>query len=189
MRNIKITALLSLFIGLLSPAVANASTTVTGGPLTNLKPTDQVIHLSLSNFPSTAGLYIMQCVKSSDANRPTICNQAAQLWISNNQGASFTPNADIQFKPTAIFSAGGNAVDCTKSTCGIFIRFDHTASADTSEDQFIPLTFTASGTPGLQADVINRLWFCCHLRLPTLSRYQRRVINLLTPTFIAQKVG
>jgi len=31
--------------------------------------------------------------------------------------------------------------DCTTSKCGVFVRYDHTASADFSEDQFLPITF------------------------------------------------
>ena len=137
------------------PTAANAKTTIMGGPYTNLKATDQVIHLALSGFPTSNGLYIMQCVQSSDGSRPTVCNQAAQLWISTSQGASFVPTADIQFKPTAIFSSGTTTVDCTKVTCGIFVRLDHTAPTDTSEDQFIVLTFTASDAASLPADQIT----------------------------------
>ena len=155
MKRVKKVLLLAVAISLITPVAANAKTTVMGGPYTNLKATDQVVHLAFSGFPTTAGLYVLQCVQSTDANRPTLCNQAAQLWISTSQGASFAPNADIQFKPTASFTSGSTSVDCTKVTCGIFIRFDHTAPTDTSEDQFIPLTFAASAASALPADVIT----------------------------------
>lgn len=136
------------------PATAFAKTTVMGGPYTNLKQTDQVIHLALSGYPTT-GLYILECVQSADASRPTLCNQAAQLWVSTSQGASFAPTADIQFKPTGTFTSGTTAVDCTKVTCGIFVRLDHTAPTDTSEDQFIPLSFAAATGTALPADSIS----------------------------------
>lgn len=101
----------------------------------------------------------MQCAQSTDSSRPKLCNQAAQLWVSTVQGASFSPTApDIQFKPTATFTSGTTAVDCTKVTCGMFIRLDHTAKDDLSEDQFIPLTFaaaTSSTAPALPADEIT----------------------------------
>lgn len=141
MKSIGKLAVLALGIAMFSPAIAQAKTNVNGGPYTNLKPIDQVIHLALSGYPTTSGLYILQCVKSPDSSRPKLCNQAAQLWISTTQGASFAPNADIQFKPTAKFTSGVTDIDCLKDTCGIFIRLDHTAPTDTSEDQFIPITF------------------------------------------------
>ena len=155
MKLIKKAALIALALSIVTPVTANAKTSVMGGPYSNLKSTGQVIHLALSGFPATSGLYVMQCVQSTDSSRPTLCNQAAQLWISTSQGASFAPNADIQFKPTAAFTSGSTSVDCTKSTCGIFIRLDHTAPTDLSEDQFIPLTFVADAAPALPADVIT----------------------------------
>ena len=155
MKRIRKALVLALALAVITPVAANAKTTVMGGPYTNLKSTGQVVHLALSGYPATSGLYVQQCVQSADSSRPSLCNQAAQLWISTSQGASFAPNADIQFKPTATFTSGSTAVDCTKSICGIFIRLDHTAPADLSEDQFIPLTFAADATPALPVDVIT----------------------------------
>jgi Neocarzinostatin family len=155
MKRIRKSLVLALALAVITPVAANAKTTVMGGPYTNLKSTGQVVHLALSGYPATSGLYVQQCVQSADTSRPSLCNQAAQLWISTSQGASFAPNADIQFKPTATFTSGTTAVDCTKSICGIFIRLDHTAPTDLSEDQFIPLSFAADATPALPADVIT----------------------------------
>lgn len=155
MKLINRALILALSMVLMTPVAANAKTTVMGGPYTNLKSSGQVIHLALSGFPTTSGLYVQQCVQSTSSARPNLCNQAAQLWISNSQGASFAPNADIQFKPTATFTSGGTDVDCTKVSCGIFIRMDHTAPTDFSEDQFIPIAFSADASPVLPADVIT----------------------------------
>lgn len=155
MKLIKRALILAISIAIISPVAASAKTTVNGGPYTNLKSSGQIIHLALSGYPTTSGLYVQQCVQPKDSGRPTLCNQSAQLWISTSQGANFAPNADIQFKPTATFIAGSTNVDCTKDICGIFIRLDHTAPADLSEDQFIPLAFAADATPVLPADVIT----------------------------------
>jgi hypothetical protein len=155
MKRIRKALVLALAFAVISPVAANAKTTVMGGPYTNLKSNGQIVHLALSGYPPTSGLYVQQCLQSADTSRPSLCNQAAQLWISTSQGASFAPNADIQFKPTASFTSGTTAVDCTKSVCGIFIRLDHTAPTDFSEDQFIPITFAADATPALPADVIT----------------------------------
>lgn len=142
-----LSTLLALAISLLIPNSANARTTVTGGPYTNLALTGQIVTLKLSGYPTNTGLYIAQCVRAKEDDRPVLCNPAAHLWISTASGASFPPTADIQFKPTALFNYGNTAVDCTKAACGIFIRYDHGATWDRSEDQFIPITFVGGATP------------------------------------------
>ena len=156
MRNLKklsqlTLALVAILVG--SVSTAQASTTITGGPLTNLQPTGQIVTLKLAGYPANRGFYMMQCVKATDENRPTICNAAASLWISTATGANFAPTADIQFKPTATFNYGARSIDCLKSRCGIFFRLDHNYPADNSEDQFLPLTFI--GTPVTGTDVIT----------------------------------
>lgn len=121
-----------------------AETKFLGGPLTNLESAGATINVMLSNVPNTGGLYLMQCVKGVGEARPTICNKAAELWISTMRGASFLPTDTIKFKPTGTFMAGSTTIDCTVEQCGIFIRFDHTLATNLSEDQFIPLTFKAA---------------------------------------------
>jgi len=139
----KIAMALGLVISLLVPVQAQAAqTTFAGGPLTNLD-SPASIHIALSNFPTTGGLYVMECVQGDAGVRPTLCNAAVQLWVSTATGASFAPTADIVLKPTASFTSGSTAVDCRISKCGAFIRYDHTVPGNLSEDQFIPLTFKA----------------------------------------------
>ena len=142
----KIAVVVALIASMVVPTQAHAAQTgFMGGPLTNLDPTAASVHIALSNFPKAGGLYIQQCVQAAAAVRPTVCNNAVQLWISTSAGASFVPTADIVFKPTTLFNSGTTAVDCAVSQCGIFIRYDHTVPADFTEDQFIALTFK-SGT-------------------------------------------
>ena len=102
------------------------------------------LEVLLANFPTKGGMYIQQCVQAPVGVRPTICNAAAQLWISNEPRASFVPTAKILFKPTSTFTSGTTVVDCMSSNCGVFLRYDHTVPADFSEDQFIPLNFRSS---------------------------------------------
>jgi hypothetical protein len=143
----KIVLVLALAVSVLVPTGANAAQTkFVGGPLTNLEPKGAVINAQLSEVPTRAGLYMQQCVESPAGVRPSLCNEAAQLWISTAQGASFAPTAAIQFNPVASFISGTTTVDCTVSKCGIFLRFDHTAGPNFSEDQFIPITFKSGGT-------------------------------------------
>ncbi|CAB4784747.1 MAG: hypothetical protein F2766_05605 [Actinobacteria bacterium] len=142
----KIALAIALIASLVMPTQAQAAQTgFMGGPLTNLDPASASIHIALSNFPKDGGLYIQECVKPVAGSRPTLCNSAVQLWISTSAGATFLPTSDIVFKPTAAFNAGTTAVDCTVSSCGIFLRYDHTVPGNLTEDQFIAVTFKSSG--------------------------------------------
>jgi hypothetical protein len=138
----KIAVIFALFASIMVPIQAQAAQTgFMGGPLTNLD-SPASIHIALSNFPTSGGLYVMQCVEGAAGMRPTVCNAAVQLWVSTDPNATFKPTADIVFKPTSTFTGA----DCTVVKCGIFLRYDHTVPNNLTEDQFIALTFKA-GTP------------------------------------------
>lgn len=123
------------------PTANAASMVITASKTANLA-TDEVIGISLSNFPSKSGMYLQQCIEPASGARPAACNGETQLWITNAMGGSFKPNAAISMRLVAKFGA----VDCTTQKCGIFARFDHLAGTDTSEDQFIPITFAPAGS-------------------------------------------
>jgi hypothetical protein len=156
MKLIKKIVPLIMVALVLSPIAAQATTTVTAGPLKDLNPATATIHIALSGFPTTSGLYIQQCNAPVPGARPTDCSPS-QLWISTDAKATFAPTADIVFKPTATYSSKNGAIDCTVISCGLFIRKDHTAPpTDFSEDQFIPLTFTSGASvPTLPSDEIT----------------------------------
>ena len=154
----KIIVALALIGSLLVPASANAAETkFTGAPLTNLDSQGATINIMLLGVPAKGGLYLQECVEAPAGVRPTLCNNAVQLWISTARGASFLPTDVIKFKPTGSFVSGTTTVDCTVSKCGIFMRYDHTVPGDLSEDQFIPLTFKAAtaGNVALPVDEIT----------------------------------
>lgn len=151
--------ILAMFVvaGLLvAPATANAQAKVVGGPLTELSAAP-TINLSITGFPTKAGLYFLQCAAPTGPTRPTTCNDAAQLWISTERGANFLPTANIVFKPAASYKTRtGEEIDCRKVSCGIYIRYDHTNGTDFSEDNFIALTFkSGDNTPTLVSDEIT----------------------------------
>ncbi len=153
-KYLKIAVLvLALILG--SATTSHAKATVTGGPYSNLALTGQVVNLKLAGYPPNAGFYIQQCRRVNSESRPQICNPNSQLWISTSLGADFAPTADILFKPTATFTYGTQTIDCVKIPCGIFIRLDHKATTDRSEDQFIPITFVGSMIPSANSDVIT----------------------------------
>lgn len=139
-RVIAIVALLAA--SLIVPTSAQAADMVVKPAKTTDLAAEETIAITLEKFPTKAGVYLQQCVQPTAGARPTDCNAQTQLWITNARGGSFTPSAAITMKLVAKFGA----VDCTTSKCGIFARYDHTAGTDTSEDQFLPITF-ASGAP------------------------------------------
>ena len=154
----KIVVVAALVASLLIPAQAQAAETkFTGAPLTILESQGATVTIMLLGVPAKGGLYIQECVQAPVGTRPTVCNNAVQLWISNSRGASFTPTDVIKFAPTGTFVSGATTVDCTVSKCGIFMRFDHTVPGDLSEDQFIALTFkaAAAATVALPVDEIT----------------------------------
>jgi hypothetical protein len=131
--------------------------TIQAAPLTNLSLTDASVQISITNFPVRGGLYIQQCNEPVAGARPTACNTAAQLWISNLPGASFAPTAQIIFKPKASYVSAGNTIDCTTAKCGVFVRYDHTVTSDiNAEDQFIALTFGGAVQPTLKTQSIAK---------------------------------
>lgn len=176
--RIKSVALIAMIIALFTPFAASAKTTVTGGPFTNLPTTGQVITLKLSGYPSNAGFYLLQCLSNNDNARPHICNPNNQLWISTSPGANFAPTADIQFRPTATFTYGSTGVDCIKARCELFMRLDHMASGDRTEDQYIPLTFVGSSTPSPTADVITA--YIGEKRLKSMTNISVRYQDVVT---------
>lgn len=153
----KLTLVLAILASfMVAPTSANAQAKVAGGPLTDLSA-NPIIHLAISAFPTKGGLYFLQCTAPTGPTRPTTCNDAAQLWISTEAGANFSPSADIIFKPAAKYTTRtGQEIDCQKVSCGIYIRFDHTNGSDFSEDNFIPLTFkSGANSPALLSDEIT----------------------------------
>lgn len=140
---------------MIAPGASYAKATVSGGPYENLALTGQVVNLKLTGYPAGAGFYIIQCKRVNGDARPQVCNGNSQLWVSSSLGADYLPTADIQFRPSAVFTYGTQTVNCVNTPCGIFIRLDHKASADRSEDQIIPITFVGNTIPNPNADVIR----------------------------------
>ena len=102
---------------------------------------EEKVNVTITNFPTKAGIYLQQCVEPVGGARPAACNRATQLWVTSQPGGSFKPGDAISM--TLVTAFDGN--DCTTKKCGVFARLDHTAGTDTSEDLFIPVTFSAAG--------------------------------------------
>jgi len=153
--RVVIVGALAAFV--LAPVQANAAATIQATPLVNLDASNATVQISITNFPIRGGLYLQQCTEPVAGVRPTACNPAAQLWISNMPGASFAPTAQIIFKPKASYVSAGNTIDCTTTKCGLFVRYDHTVTSDiNAEDQFIPLSFGGTAQPTLQTQSVAK---------------------------------
>ena len=142
-----ISAIAVAVLGISLAPHANAATTVQGGPLTGLSLSAVTnIHLVLTGYPTTKGLYIEQAVKPATGSRPSTSGKA--LWVSAVAG-DITQGATSIKSDLVLPVDNGHSwgADCAHQECGIFIRLDHNSQGDLSEDQFIPLTFDASTAP------------------------------------------
>lgn len=154
----KIAVALGFVISLLIPVQAQAAQASIVANLNDIAASGATVPLLLSNAIAGTGYYIQECTEPASGVRPTVCNDAAQLWISNSPGASFTLSAVILFKPSANFTSKTTTVDCFVSKCGMFLRYDHTKPTDTSEDRFLPMSFKASAVaPALASDRISAM--------------------------------
>ena len=144
------TAVAVATLGVVIAPQAHAAIMVQGGPYTGISSdTTTKIHLSFTNYPTTHGIYVLESVKPATGQRPMTTNAATQLWLSSDtSGGAASIKGDVVLVVDNGHSWGA---DCLHQECGIFIRLDHTATADTSEDQFIPLTFAASTGMGSTA--------------------------------------
>jgi len=142
----------------ISAAPAQAETFVfVSAPLTNLNPAGAKIDGGFSKFPTGSGLYIQQCIEPVGTARPVTCSDTLQLWVTaTGEPGSVISTGRIQMPVAGSIIGKGVTVDCTITQCGLFFRRDRTAGADTSEDKFLPITFTIGITaPVLAADEVT----------------------------------
>lgn len=147
-----------LVISLISVSPSQAETfAFSSSPLTNLNPAGATINGGFTKFPTTAGMYIQQCIAPVGTARPATCSDTIQLWVTAAGGPGTTsPTGPIGIKVASTISGKGVSVDCTTSQCGLFFRLDHTAPTDFSEDKFFPLTFAkGAAAPALAADEVT----------------------------------
>ena len=145
-------------IPVLTAAPSHAETFVfASSPLTNLDPAGATINGGFTKFPTGSAMYIQQCIAPVGTARPVTCSDTLQLWVSaNGEPGTISSTGPIAMKVAGTITGKGVTVDCTTTQCGLFFRRDHTATADTSEDKFLPITFKAgSAAPALAADIVE----------------------------------
>lgn len=124
-----------------SQTYAAPKASVTLSKAANLDLAGEGVAVVIADFPARAGLYLQQCKEVAPNVRPSAadCNSDAQLWISRIPGANFVPGALITMKLDSKFGV----TDCAKDKCTVFVRYDHTAPADFSQDQAIAINFAS----------------------------------------------
>ena len=157
----KLITLISIFalaLPVVSAPSASAETFVfQSAPLTNLDPAGATVNGGFTKFTDKGGMYMQQCIAPVAGARPATCSDELQLWISTKgEVGSVSATGPIAFKVASTITGRGVSVDCTKTSCGLFFRLDRNATADTSEDLFLPITFRAgAAAPVLPADVVT----------------------------------
>jgi hypothetical protein len=153
---------LAIAVGIAIPVVAMAPShaetfAFASSPLTNLDPAGSTVNGGFTAFPKTAGMYIQECIAPVGTTRPVTCSDTIQLWVSAAGGPGTTsPTGPIALKVASTITGKGVTVDCTKTSCGLFFRLDHTAPTDFSEDKFFPITFKSGAVaPVLAADTVE----------------------------------
>lgn len=111
---------------------------------TDISRDGEAVTLNISGVPSGQGVYILQCVTPTvSGERPTVCvGQNKTIWAStiSTPGAQpLTPTMNLTIERQ--FVSGANTIDCSVSSCGIFVRRDHNGPSDKSLDTFLTISF------------------------------------------------
>lgn len=157
-KVIALISVLAIALPVFSAPSASAETFVfASGPLTNLDPAGATVNGGFTKFTTKSGMYLQQCVAPVAGARPATCSDELQLWVSTKgEVGSVSATGPIAFKVSAQITGRGIVVDCTKTSCGLFFRLDRSATADTSEDLFMPITFRpGAAAPLLPADAVT----------------------------------
>ena len=143
MKRVIIT-LTSIALSISTISGASAITMIQGGPYTNLDPVAGKIHLNLSNYPTTKGLYIFQVVRNraSSNARPTVINMDNAVDVTTSMN-----HADVVFTAVGSFTTSAGVTDCSKVECALWEQYDGASGSYnvTDEDQYISsLSFAAA---------------------------------------------
>ena len=106
----------------------------------------ETISITLSGLVAGSGAYARLCqLPTGITNPPTAICDGQGVWASTSS-QWITYGATDASKPfnlnvKGLFVSDGKTVDCQLTSCGVFIRRDHLASADRTLDTFVPLQF------------------------------------------------
>jgi hypothetical protein len=157
-KLLALISVLAIALPVFSAPSASAETFVfESSPRTNLNPAGDTINGGFTKFTTKGGMYMQQCIAPVAGARPATCSDELQLWVSTKgEVGSVSATGPIAFKVAAQITGRGVSVDCTKTSCGLFFRLDRSATSDTSEDLFLPITFREGvAAPILPADLVT----------------------------------
>lgn len=140
---------------------AGQSLTVT--PVDDLDPAGETVTVTGTGFDAatgfdtaTEGLYVALCVDNGPGQQPMPCiggvdmtgESGASKWVTNNpigSAPSVPISADGSFTTTVELARADEFTDCADlqagKSCKVFVRMDHRASGDRSQDVRVPVTF------------------------------------------------
>lgn len=141
---------IALTLAVISTSIAGAAhaegLTTSLSKSTGLSREGETITLNIEGVPAGQGVYILQCVAPTVAGeRPTTCvGQSKTIWASTISTPGAQPlNPTMNLTADRQIVSGANTIDCSVSSCGIFIRRDHNSPTDKSLDTFLPISFEA----------------------------------------------
>ncbi|MEU8139158.1 LPXTG cell wall anchor domain-containing protein, partial [Streptodolium elevatio] len=153
-------------------AAAESATSKSGGRLTvtktqGLDPSGETVTVSGTGFGRVRaggynGIYVSLCQSQGPGKLATPCvggvdmegSSGSSLWIGDKvppYGAGlakpFNKGAGA-FEYQLTLKAKDEFVDCTKVTCVVQVRADHTGSGDRADDAAVPVTWSTGPGPG-----------------------------------------
>jgi hypothetical protein len=123
------------------PVSFSGAAQVAAAPRRALNPAGQAITVTGEGFTPGIGVYVRLCRQAAGAlgtpgGRPpgSDCHGPSDLWL--------TPvPASGTFTTTLSVLSSFGSVNCLQTQCGVFVRRDHLAPTDYSQDAFTPLYF------------------------------------------------
>lgn len=139
---------IALTLAVVSTSIAGAAQaeelTASLSKSTGLSRDGEVVSLNIAGVPSGQGVYIIQCEAPTVAGeRPTFCvGQSKTIWastISTPGAQTLEPAMNLTIDRQMV--SGANTIDCSVSSCVVFIRRDHYGPTDRSLDTLLPISF------------------------------------------------
>lgn len=141
-------------------ATGSKGQTLTVSKSTGLNADGESLTVSGKGYDPAKGIYLAFCKDNGPGKAPSPCGGGADTsgktggsqWISSNPppygkglAAPYGPGGTFS-RTIKINAKISDAVDCTKTTCVVATRADHTRGADRSQDVRVPVEFGDDGS-------------------------------------------
>ncbi|MEU6645823.1 hypothetical protein ABZ863_25185 [Saccharomonospora sp. NPDC046836] len=155
-RTLLSAAIFGVLLVIAVPLPAAAAPRLSVSQTSGLDPAGATITVQGSGFDVGKGIYVAVCVDNGPGQLPTPClggmdtsgGGGGSAWISSNP-PSYGEGLATPYGPGGTFSVTltvtardpVTGTDCTKVSCAVVTRADHTRSSDRSQDARVPLRF------------------------------------------------